>query len=87
MGCRSKVAAKARRAKRPGNACRARETDNGGKKMVNIYTEAKNKQGLRLERPEEEGEVRIKRGDGTTFSIKHADAVGSPQDVDGFDLS
>lgn len=55
--------------------------------MVNIYTEAKNKQGLRLERPEEEGEVRIKRGDGTTFSIKHADAVGSPQDVDGFDLS
>ncbi len=56
---------------------------------MKVYTFSQARQNFAsiLEEAKREGEVRIKRKDGTVYSIRPVQKKGSPLDVEGVDLS
>ncbi len=55
--------------------------------MTYTFSEARQKLASVLEKARTEGEVLIKRRDGSVFVVKPVSKVGSPLDVDGVDLA
>ncbi len=54
--------------------------------IVYTYTDARQNLADLLDKAAEEGEVRIKRRDGSVFVVRPAAHSGSPLDVEGIDL-
>mgnify|MGYP001160336731 CR=1 FL=1 len=52
---------------------------------VYTYSDARQQLARLLDEALAEGEVRIKRRDGTTFALTHVKQTGSPLDVPGVD--
>jgi len=55
--------------------------------MTYTFSEARQKLASVLEKARTEGEVLIKRRDGSVFVIKPVSKAGSPLDVNGVDLA
>lgn len=53
---------------------------------VYTYTEARQNLATLLDKAVADGEVRIRRRDGSVFVIRPEPVIGSPLDVDGVDL-
>ena len=54
---------------------------------VYTYSEARQQLARLLDESKAEGEVRIRRRDGTVFAVTEVRQVGSPLDVPGVDVS
>lgn len=53
---------------------------------IYMYTEARQKLAALLDKAAAEGEVRIRRRDGSVFIVRPVPVSGSPLDVEGVDL-